>query len=82
VIGQICTRLDGLPLAIELAAARCKLFTPQALLQRLEGTRDNSPLRLLAGSSRDDGCFLTYGSVCFVRRHRRFGATQGTGATR
>jgi tetratricopeptide (TPR) repeat protein len=53
VIGQICTRLDGLPLAIELAAARCKLFAPQALLERLERTRDNSPLRLLAGGSRD-----------------------------
>jgi predicted ATPase/DNA-binding CsgD family transcriptional regulator len=53
VIGRICTRLDGLPLAIELAAARCKLFTPQALLERLEGTRENSPLRLLAGGSRD-----------------------------
>lgn len=53
VIGQICTRLDGLPLAIELAAARCKLFTPQALLERLEGTRENSSLRLLAGGSRD-----------------------------
>jgi predicted ATPase len=53
VIGQICTRLDGLPLAIELAAARCKLFTPQALLGRLEGTRKNSPLRLVTGGSRD-----------------------------
>ncbi|GHO56409.1 LuxR C-terminal-related transcriptional regulator [Ktedonobacter robiniae] len=53
VIGRICIRLDGLPLAIELAAARCKLFTPQALLERLEGTRDSSPLRLLAGGSRD-----------------------------
>lgn len=53
VIGQICTRLDGLPLAIELAAARCKLFPPQALLERLAGTGDNSPLRMLAGGSRD-----------------------------
>jgi len=53
VIGQICTRLDGLPLAIELAAARCKLFTPQALLERLAGTGDNSPLRMLAGGSRN-----------------------------
>ncbi|EFH89134.1 LuxR C-terminal-related transcriptional regulator [Ktedonobacter racemifer] len=52
-IGRICIRLDGLPLAIELAAARCKLFTPQALLERLEGTREGSPLRLLAGGSRD-----------------------------
>ncbi|HEU5369441.1 MAG TPA: LuxR C-terminal-related transcriptional regulator [Ktedonobacterales bacterium] len=53
VIGQICTRLDGLPLAIELAAARCKLFTPQALLEQLGGARDGSPLRALAGGSRD-----------------------------
>lgn len=53
VIGQICTRLDGLPLAIELAAARCKLFTPKALLERLGGATDGSPLRALAGGSRD-----------------------------
>ncbi len=52
-IAQICTRLDGLPLAIELAAARCKLLTPQALLERLAGTRDNSPLRALGSGSRD-----------------------------
>jgi predicted ATPase/DNA-binding CsgD family transcriptional regulator len=34
-IAEICVRLDGLPLALELAAARIKLFPPQALLARL-----------------------------------------------
>ena len=36
VVAEICHRLDGLPLGLELAAALLKLFTPQALLARLE----------------------------------------------
>jgi predicted ATPase/DNA-binding XRE family transcriptional regulator len=36
VVVQICRQLDGLPLAIELAAARTRLFSPQELRQRLE----------------------------------------------
>jgi predicted ATPase len=36
VVAEICRRLDGLPLAIELAASRIKLFTPEELLGRLE----------------------------------------------
>jgi non-specific serine/threonine protein kinase len=47
-VAEICVRLDGLPLAIELAAARVKLFTPQALLERLEDR-----LGALTGGSRD-----------------------------
>jgi predicted ATPase len=45
---EICRRLDGLPLAIELAAARTKVFEPEALLQRLE---DRLPL--LVSRARD-----------------------------
>ena len=47
-VAEICVRLDGLPLAIELAAARIKLLPPQAMLGRL-GHR----LELLRGGARD-----------------------------
>jgi predicted ATPase/class 3 adenylate cyclase len=47
-VAEICSRLDGLPLAIELATARLNLFSPQALLERL-GIR----LKLLRGGARD-----------------------------
>ena len=52
-VAEICTRLDGLPLAIELAAARCKLFSPQAMLARLTGTSGQSSLRMLTTGARD-----------------------------
>jgi predicted ATPase/transcriptional regulator with XRE-family HTH domain len=51
-VAEICARLDGLPLAIELAATRSKLFPPQALLARLDSALGGS-LQLLTGGARD-----------------------------
>jgi predicted ATPase/DNA-binding SARP family transcriptional activator len=60
-VAGICVRLDGLPLAIELAAARIKLFPPEMLLSRLVGANpvfapgrsQGSPLQILTGGARD-----------------------------
>jgi predicted ATPase/class 3 adenylate cyclase len=47
-VARICHRLDGLPLAIELAAARIKLLGPDAIVERL-----GKSMSLLAGGARD-----------------------------
>ncbi|HSJ00223.1 MAG TPA: tetratricopeptide repeat protein [Patescibacteria group bacterium] len=47
-VAEICFRLDGLPLAIELAAVRVKLLSPEAILERL-----GRSMTLLAGGARD-----------------------------
>ena len=47
-VAEICRRLDGLPLAIELAAPRVRTLTPQALLRRLD-----QRLPLLTGGAQD-----------------------------
>ena len=47
-VADICVRLDGLPLGIELAAARCRLMSPRAIAARLEVGLD-----ILSGGSRD-----------------------------
>src|SRR6185369_2231847 len=47
-VSEICRKLDGLPLAIELAAARIKVLSAEALLGRLDAR-----LGLLVGGARD-----------------------------
>jgi predicted ATPase/DNA-binding SARP family transcriptional activator len=49
-VAEICSRLDGLPLAIELAAVRIKFFSPQALLRQL---LVSSSLQMLRHGARD-----------------------------
>ena len=50
---RLCSRLDGLPLAIELAAARTALLSPQEILTRIEGAGTRESLDLLTNAMRD-----------------------------
>ena len=52
-VGAICRRLNGLPLALELAAARVRHLTTEELATRLLGEQRGSTLRMLTGGPRD-----------------------------
>ncbi|MCK4898779.1 MAG: tetratricopeptide repeat protein, partial [Anaerolineales bacterium] len=52
-VAEICARLEGLPLAIELAAARVKLLPPRDMLKLLTDAGGGFSLRLLSGGARD-----------------------------
>jgi hypothetical protein len=70
VIAEICRRLDGLPLAIEIAAARTRMLQPQAMLKRL----DDSLRRFYPGSG-GGGLQFERSIGCF-HRHREFAEQQ------
>jgi len=61
-VAEVCRKLDGLPLAIELAAARARVLTPEAMLEQLTGAEQDAPqgwsrtglgLDVLTGGARD-----------------------------
>jgi predicted ATPase/transcriptional regulator with XRE-family HTH domain len=53
LVAEICRRLDGLPLAVELAAARIKMLTPQAILARMKATDRHAIFQILTSGARD-----------------------------
>jgi non-specific serine/threonine protein kinase len=52
-VATLCARVDGLPLAIELVAARVKLLPPAALVQKFRASERPAALHLIAGGARD-----------------------------
>jgi predicted ATPase len=70
-VSQICRRLDGLPLALELAAARLNVLTPAEVQQRLDdrfalltgGTRDELPRHQTLAATLDWSYQLLLGTI-------------------
>ena len=60
-VAELCVRLDGLPLALELAAARCNLLSPAALLERLDSRLDL--LRAAPGSGLTERQWTLRGAI-------------------
>ncbi|HEY0072196.1 MAG TPA: tetratricopeptide repeat protein, partial [Chloroflexia bacterium] len=52
-VATLCARVDGLPLAIELVAARVKLLPPAALVQRFKASEGHTSLPIVSGGGRD-----------------------------
>jgi predicted ATPase/transcriptional regulator with XRE-family HTH domain len=52
-VATLCARVDGLPLAIELVAARVKLLPPAALVQRFRASEGRASLQLFSAGGRD-----------------------------
>jgi hypothetical protein len=75
-VAEVCRRLDGLPLAIELAAARVKVLPPAALLARLDGRLD-----LLARPSTRKPPRYTVHTAATAARQPRFGRAVSTSYT-